>query len=360
MPELSGSRTAAKVERMHKPLRIAFWGAGFAKTHVKALRQLDGCEIVGVCTRQAESGRAFAESMGLTGIETFTDFGTMLDRTAPDVAYLCVPPYAHSGEAEAAAARGIHLYLEKPVALTPSHVRRIAEAVEKAGVKAQVGHHMRFGTAVRRLKQMTDEGVAGRPCQFLGRWWCNMAGGAWWRDRERSGGQVVEQVIHIYDMAHHLFGPVREVSGRLVRLVHEEAGYTIEDNSAGTLVFENGALGIISGSNTAAPQRFHGDFRANWARLTADVSGDPDWETPNQARFFHHDRENPGEPEVHHQPSNPYLEASRNLFAAIRGEEALLSPVDQAVHTTAIVNAVVASSEQNGRPVLLASESASL
>ena len=61
---------------------------------------------------------------------------------------ICLPPYGHSDEVEAAAARGVHLLMEKPIALTSEHAWRMVETSEKAGIKTQVGFMFRFGEAV--------------------------------------------------------------------------------------------------------------------------------------------------------------------------------------------------------------------
>ena len=68
----------------------------------------------------------------------------------------------------------------------------------------------------------------------------------WWRRKEMSGGQAVEQTIHVTDMARYLFGDVISVyaAGR-TGLMTDVPDYNIEDSSAATLVFENGLAATI-------------------------------------------------------------------------------------------------------------------
>src|SRR5689334_13523089 len=88
-------------------LRAGILGVGgIAGRHAGALARLaDRYELVAACGRRAEAAAAFTQAHGGT---PFTDFGRMLDEAAPDVLIVALPPYAHGGEVEAAAARGVH------------------------------------------------------------------------------------------------------------------------------------------------------------------------------------------------------------------------------------------------------------
>jgi len=136
----------------------------------------------------------------------------------------------------------------------------MVEAIEKAGVVSQVGFHMRFRASVSKLKQILDEGSAGRTTMFTGRFWCNMLGKDWWQRKDGSGGQIYEQLIHIYDLALHLLGQPDSVCGFMDNLTHTHVeGYTIEDTSIGTIRFADGSLATITGSNSALGWDTNGD-----------------------------------------------------------------------------------------------------
>ena len=64
------------------------------------------------------------------------------------------------------AEKGIHIFNEKPIALNLERGQSMVDAIEKAGVHSQVGYHMRFGKAVRRVRELMETGVAGRPTLF--------------------------------------------------------------------------------------------------------------------------------------------------------------------------------------------------
>ena len=329
--------------------RIGIWGTGgIARRHAKAISETNGCELVAVCGRAMEKAEQLAADSPQANVAAFDDYERFLDESRLNVLYHCVTPDAQQGQAEAAAQRGIHLFLEKPVALDPAKVAAISEACEEAGVKAQVGHHLRFGSAVRRVKRLIESGDAGVPTLFSGRWWCNMWGGDWWRDPQRSGGQTIEQVIHIYDLAHHLFGRVAEVSGRVANLAHaDKEGYHVEDTAAGLLQFENDAIGVVTGSNASTPKRWLGECRLVCSNLTAHLDG-------GNAGVIerYDDRPDADVDRVEHEEDvDMYAAALRNLLSAIDGDERLISPLSDAAHTTAIAVAVGESSRNGGAPV---------
>ncbi len=238
--------------------RVGMIGCGgFAHTHARILSDLPETRLV-ACT-DIERGRAeaFSRQYAEGKAKVFADFAKMFDQVKMDVVYICLPPFAHSNEVELAAERGIHIFIEKPIARTMSLANRMVRAVKKAGVKSQVGFMLRHMGAVELVKSQLESGEAGPPSLFLGRYYCNSLHTPWWRDRSKSGGQMVEQVIHTYDLCRHLLGAARSVCGRQRNLFHREVeGYTVEDVSATVIEFENGALASIVGTNTAIPMRW--------------------------------------------------------------------------------------------------------
>jgi len=328
---------------MNHTLRIGILGGGFiAGVHAKALKQIPGIDLVAVTDTDEARAAAFAAEHQISS--RFTSFQAMLDAVPIDAAYLCVPPFAHNGEAELAAARGLHLFLEKPIALDSAHAGRMVAAIESAGVKSQVGFHYRFRKSVRMLKRLIDSGEAGRPTLFTGRYWTNMDGAPWWRDRSRSGGQIFEQIIHLYDLARHFCGDVEAVRGVIRNLCHEyRADYSIEDTSAGTLEFKSGAVGVITGSNCAVPVHFFGDFRVVCEKLTFDYQcAGQNWVTPDSARLYR----GAEEIETIIEDENPYLLESRDFIEAIRTGGPTLTPARAGLESIQLVEAVLADASR--------------
>jgi predicted dehydrogenase len=258
---------------MPEKLRIGFLGCGsFAHRHAQNLQQLAAeVEMVAFCNRTIDKAVAFAQQYGSGEAATFSDHRQMLAQTELDALIITLPPYAHSDEVELAAGRCIHLFIEKPIALRSEYGWRMVEAAEKAGVVTQVGFMFRFGAAVERLKALFDDGTAGPVGLMSARYFCNSLHASWWREREKSGGQLVEQVIHMVDLMRYLMGDPVTVYSRQENIFHQETpGYTVEDVSATVYSFAGGGLGVIYATNGAIPNRWINDYRLVAQNITTE------------------------------------------------------------------------------------------
>src|SRR5690606_28493348 len=138
-------------------------------------------------------------------------------------------------EVEAAASKGIHVMIEKPIALDMAKANAMTAAVEKAGVKSQVGFMMRFLDVTEKIKALMSGGQ-GPGVQYVGRYMCNSLHSPWWRYKDKSGGQMVEQITHQFDLCRYLMGDAVQVFAYANNVAHQDVeGYTVEDVS-GTVI----------------------------------------------------------------------------------------------------------------------------
>jgi predicted dehydrogenase len=99
-------------QHMSGDLRVALVGAGyFARFHAEAWRRMNGAELVAVCDLDLAAAADAA-----AGIEPFTDVAVMLDAMRPDLLDIATPPATHLAIVEAAAARGVPMVCQKPLA----------------------------------------------------------------------------------------------------------------------------------------------------------------------------------------------------------------------------------------------------
>ena len=248
-------------------MRIAILGpGGIAAKHAAAARAL-GHRLVGSVGRDAARTALFALTHGGGA---FTELDRMIDATAPDLLIVALPPFAHAGEVEHAAGRGLHLLVEKPLALSDAAAARMVAAVERAGVVAANGFMYRFGDAIAAWRA-ADPGRVGL---FAGAYHCNALHAPWWRDEARSGGQLVEQVIHQIDLIRHLMGTPDTVYARRANLLHREVdGYTAEDVSAVVFGWDDGRIATLNASNIATPGLWWKEWRLHAERLTGRFAG---------------------------------------------------------------------------------------
>lgn len=334
---------------MAKQLSIGIVGTGFSSVHVERLKKLEDVEVTAVWGRSLEKAQAFNARFDLAESAPFDDFDEMLEASQLDALYICLPPHAHHGQEGKAAQSGIHLFLEKPIAFDSAQAEAIVEAIEKAGVISQVGYQMRYFKGVRALKELPNP---GRPMLFEGRFWCNFEGPSWWADKASSNGQVFEQVIHIYDIARYLFGEPDSAGGLMANLCHQDnPGYTIEDTSVATIRFRNGALGMISGSNCAIPERFTASFRAIFEYACLEYTSSAGSPQPSQSTLVIHDGSNLTEQHDIIEDGDPYLDQTIAFINAVRGEGPEMCPASEGLGDIRLVEAVMESAENGGKPM---------
>ncbi|WP_405718361.1 Gfo/Idh/MocA family oxidoreductase [Streptomyces sp. NBC_01537] len=186
-------------------LDVALIGAGgIARVHLPAWTALGARVRV-----YAPDGRApdLAREFGAAAV------GTPDEAIAgADVVDVCTPTDTHHGIAMAAIAAGAHVLCEKPLALTAADAGAMADAAEAAGVRLYPGHVVRWFPAYARLREVVAAGGLGRVAvaRFTrtGRYptWS-----PWFADPARSGGILMDQMIHDMDIARWLFGEVVRV-----------------------------------------------------------------------------------------------------------------------------------------------------
>jgi len=325
-------------------IRIGILGGGFmAGQRCAALGKIPGCRVAALCDVARDRVASMAAARGLSDARIHDSLERFLDEPL-DALMVCIPPFAHDGQLERAAASGLHVLVEKPIALSARRGRSMVGAVAAAGVVSHVGFHMRAGAAVRRVKELLDTGEAGRPVLYDARYECNALHGAWWRDRSRSGGQVFEQAIHLYDMARCFMGEAETASAFQANLCHADVeGYTSEDVSAASLRFTGGGLATIAATNCAVPGEWNGRFTLVCRALTAH------FEDPNRAELVY-----TGDGKARRERVSGdvdlYLEDTRRFIAAVRGECGAACPVEEGLAALHVVESVVRSAGHHGRP----------
>jgi predicted dehydrogenase len=245
-------------------LRVGLLGCGgIAARHAGAVAALgDKMELVACCGRDPERTQAFANAHGGAA---FVDLDRMLD-DGIDLLVATLPPYNRHGEIEHAAARGVHLLVEKPIALEMQAADRMVDAVEAAGVVGAIGFMYRFGDAVRRWREF-DTGPVGI---YVGGYHCNALHAHWWRKRDLSGGQILEQAIHQVDLIRHLVGEPDSVYARYANLFHRDVpNYDVEDVSTIIFGWDDGRIASLSASNIAIPGVWHKE----WAIMAQRATG---------------------------------------------------------------------------------------
>lgn len=252
-----------------KRLRVGILGCGgVGARHASAVAALpEQMQLVACAGREAAKVEAFANRFGA---RPYLDYRRMLAAAELDLLIVALPPFAHEGQAEEAAQAGIHLLLEKPIALSLERADSMVRAASAAGIVAACGFMYRFGDAVARWDGAVAADETGRVGMFIGQFHCNALHAHWWRERARSGGQMVEQLIHIIDLARHQLGEPQSVYARAGNFFHRGVErYDSDDTSAILLGYEDGRIGVLNATNGAVP----GKWDKLWQIVGERVSG---------------------------------------------------------------------------------------
>ena len=192
---------------------------------------------------------AFAKGLGIAKCtkdpaEVFAD---------PEVqaVMICSSTNTHADFMIKAAEAGKHIFCEKPIDTDISKIKEALAAVEKAGVKLQVGFVRRFDRSHKAVRDVVASGKLGAPYVVKV---CSRDPGAPPMEYVKvSGGIFLDMMIHDFDMVRYLSGSdVVEVSTTGAVLVDPRfADYDDVDTAIVTLKFANGAIGVIDNCRQA-------------------------------------------------------------------------------------------------------------
>jgi predicted dehydrogenase len=194
-------------------MKAAVAGLGsMGRNHARVWAEMPGVELVGVADPAEAALAAFTRGRRVEG---FSSVAAMLDRVRPDVLSVATPTGQHEETVAAAAAAGIHVLVEKPVAPDVAGALRVAELARKAGVVAMVGHVERFNPALLELRRRLAAGQVGEIFQLVAR----RVGP--FPPRIRDVGVVQDLATHDLDQARHLLQrEVEVVFAQTARRVH--------------------------------------------------------------------------------------------------------------------------------------------
>ncbi|MCX7014550.1 MAG: Gfo/Idh/MocA family oxidoreductase [Candidatus Sumerlaeota bacterium] len=234
---------------MADKVKLGFIGCGgIVKSHLKqGLGAFPDVEFVGWCDLRPEAAEERKAEVGGKGT-VYTDAAKMLDEAKPDAVYIMLPPFAHGAAEDVVLERKLPFFVEKPVAIDMKTAQKVADAVKKNNLLTSVGYMTRYRQSVQKVRDLLK---SQKPVLLHGGWLG--AGpktydgiGKWWVQKDKSGGQFLEQTTHTIDLARCLFGDVESVFAVAVHGRKERPEFfTIEDASMVQLKFKNGAAGNL-------------------------------------------------------------------------------------------------------------------
>ncbi len=225
-------------------IRAGFIGVGdISHVHLSYLKSREDVDIVALSDPNRDNLQKRLAEFGGTG---YADYRDMLENETLDAVWICTPPKIRKEPILESVDRNLAVFCEKPVERDLMKARAIAEELRKRpGALVQIGYVFRAMPIVSALREkMADDSVwliqsfYGSPMSRT------MDMPAWFYDKSKSGGGLVDQATHNFDLFRFVFGEVSKVKGMAANPVHpKKEGYTVEEVIALNFQFESGALG---------------------------------------------------------------------------------------------------------------------
>jgi UDP-N-acetylglucosamine 3-dehydrogenase len=220
-------------------------GAGtMGIVHAEAYSEMDNAQLVGIVDSNKDKVYELAEKVGTSAFYTFDDAMEKLENI--DVIDICLPTYFHKKYVKLAADAGKHVICEKPLARDLEEAREMITYCREKNVKLFVGHVVRFFPEYQKAKALLEAGAIGKPAVVR-----TSRGGSfptgwsdWYADYQKSGGLVLDLLIHDFDYLRWCFGEVVRVYAKRISNCEDLR----LDYALVTLRFENGVIAHVEGT----------------------------------------------------------------------------------------------------------------
>ncbi|MFS0823272.1 Gfo/Idh/MocA family protein [Bacillus sp. 1P02SD] len=215
-------------------------GAGtMGKEHASSYYDMEDVRVVGIVDTRIDQAQQIIGEHDAKNFQTLEEAVNILEQI--DVIDVCVPTFLHKEYVLKAADYGIDVICEKPLAYTLEDAREMIDYCEKKNVKLFVGHVVRFFPQYAKAKELVAKGSIGdigvvrtrRGGHFPAGW------SDWYSDHTKSGGVILDLIIHDFDFLRWNFGEVERVFAK----EHLDHDYAIV-----TLVFKSGVIAHVEGS----------------------------------------------------------------------------------------------------------------
>jgi len=225
-------------------IRVGIIGAGkMGISHFAIVRAHPDAEVVAVCDT---SRYVLSVLRKYAAVDTYLSYQKMIDQARLDAVIIATPTSTHFPCARYALERNQHLFVEKPLTLSPAESRTLADLAAQRGRVCQVGFHNRFIGTFREARRLIQAGLLGKFTAIKGTAFGQVVlkeQGSTWRSRKAEGGGCLhDYACHVVDLMNFLVGPpARVVGARLQRIFSAD----VEDAVHALLGYPDGATGVL-------------------------------------------------------------------------------------------------------------------
>ena len=302
-------------------MRYALIGCGrIATNHMKAAvnNQLEISAVCDMVPEHMEVLLAKHELQNDMSILRYTDYRSMIQEVKPDLVSIATESGIHAEIALFCIDHGVHVIIEKPMAMSISDANEIIRHSEEKHVKVSACHQNRFNIAVQEMRHALEAGRFGRLSHgsIHVRWNRNQGyyDQAPWRGTwAQDGGALMNQCIHGIDLLRWTFGgEIEEVYGQTRQQFHDYL--EAEDVGMAVVKFKNGAIATIEGTTNVYPKNLEETLYIFGEKGTVKIGGTSTnnidvWDFADESEA---DTKNKG---LQEETSNVYGNGHTSLFA---------------------------------------------
>jgi predicted dehydrogenase len=226
-------------------MKIAFAGAGYIiNIHAQAAKVLQGVELVAVVEKYTERAEALAKKFQIN--HQYETIEQMLDAGGVDALIVGTPNYLHAPQTIAALKAGIHVMVEKPMAMNVDEAHQMVEVSKKAEALLMVAHCWRFDPEVIWLREQVRSGRLGKVIRTKGYGVHALWGPSGWFTEKKyaGGGALADMGIHALDTARFLLGDPQPES-IYARIGTYYTNYDVDDTGVLFVTWDGGAVSYI-------------------------------------------------------------------------------------------------------------------
>lgn len=261
-------------------MKYALIGCGrIATNHVKAAIN-NKLEITAVCDVQEEHMETLLEKHGLqedASIKRYIDYKVMIEEIQPELVSIATESGIHAEIAIFCIKHGVHVIIEKPMAMSMADANEIIRLSEEKKVKVSACHQNRFNIAVQEMRQALEAGRFGKLSHgsIHVRWNRNQnyyTQAPWRGTWAQDGGALMNQCIHGIDLLRWTFGgEIEEVYGQTRQQFHDYL--EAEDVGMAVVKFKNGAIATIEGTTNVYPKNLEETLYIFGEKGTVKIGG---------------------------------------------------------------------------------------
>lgn len=324
---------------MSAVIRFVIVGFGnIGRRHADQISVNSATTLVAVCDAN-EDVKAYLPE----GVAFYSDMEAMLTTETADVLCVCTPNYLHEPHTIAGLGAGLHVIVEKPMALSVAECDRMMAAADTSGKTIFAVKQNRYNPPVREVKALMDAGDLGRIFMiqvncFWNRGDAYYAGSGWRGKKEKDGGCLFTQFSHFVDILYYLNGSITHAEGLISNFAHLH-NTEVEDTGSFIMKAANGALVSFCFTTCAFRRNMEGSITVFGEKGTVKIGG----QYLNTIEY--QQTEGPGLPDIN-------ITAKANDYGLYQGSMSNHDKVIQNVVDVLHHGHAVMTSAQEGREVV--------